>query len=101
MPCFALYTQLTATNIEKIAVNRIQDGRLTIVFKEHELDQITLSLVKNKQDLRRCCDIIDRITSPRSHLHAVMSTGSTPPTSVRESSQAMSGSAKRKLQLNL
>ena len=97
----SVHIQLTATVIRKIAANRIEDGRLTIVFKEHELDQITFSLVKNKHDLRRCCDIIDRITSLQSHFRAVMSTDSTPPTSVRESSLSMSGSAKRKLQLNL
>ena len=95
------HTQLTAANTEKIASSRIEEGRLTIVFRDYELNQIALSNVRNKQDLWRCCNILDKITSLPFHTQTVMGTCITPPNSLRQLSQSMSGSTKRKPQLNL
>ena len=49
-----------------MAAQRIEDGRLTIVFQDPQWDMIVLSDVASKQALRKCHKLLEQI---RSGLH--------------------------------
>ena len=91
-----LHPQLSAANIENVAGKRISEGRLTIVFRNLEWDQVMLSKVGNEHDLRRCYDILENITSGNFRSSAMVGT---PPSSASQPSQRTWGSTKRKPQL--